>query len=93
MVTVDATGRSVIVKVNDRGPYVRGRIIDLSWGAARDLGIIPQGIARVTIEKYELVELSIPPFPTSPDKLSSPWRAIWNELFDYQWHPLDFISQ
>ena len=44
--------KSVVVKVNDRGPYCRGRIIDLSWGAARDLGILSKGIAKVTVEKY-----------------------------------------
>jgi len=77
-VTVNDTGRSIIVKVTDRGPYVKGRIIDLSWGAARDLGILQRGIASVTIEKIELVKMSIPPFPTSPHELSSPWHATWS---------------
>jgi rare lipoprotein A len=57
-VTNPANGRVVVVKVNDRGPYVRGRIIDLSWGAARDLGILSQGIATVTVEP--LVHFQIP---------------------------------
>ena len=43
-------GREVVVRVNDRGPFVRGRIIDLSWGAARELGILMQGLARVSVE-------------------------------------------
>jgi len=41
------TGRSVVVRINDRGPFVEGRIIDLSKGAARELGIVDKGITRV----------------------------------------------
>lgn len=44
------TGNSVIVRINDRGPYIRGRIIDLTVGAARELGMYHRGIARVRIE-------------------------------------------
>jgi rare lipoprotein A len=44
-------GRSVIVTVTDRGPFVRGRIIDLSRGAARRLGILRAGTARVRVER------------------------------------------
>ena len=44
------TGHSVIVRINDRGPYIRGRIIDLTVGAARELGTYHRGIARVRIE-------------------------------------------
>jgi rare lipoprotein A len=44
-------GRSVMVTVNDRGPYVRNRQLDLSLGAARRLGIIQPGTAPVLIEK------------------------------------------
>jgi rare lipoprotein A len=43
--------RSVVVTVVDRGPFVRGRIIDLSRRAARELGILRAGIARVRIER------------------------------------------
>lgn len=46
-----ANGRSVLVRVTDRGPYVRGRIIDLSWRAAKELGIISQGVAMVFVQK------------------------------------------
>lgn len=49
-VTNPANGREVVVRVIDRGPFVRGRIIDLSWAAAKRLGIIAQGIASVVIE-------------------------------------------
>jgi len=41
------TGRSVVVRINDRGPFVEGRIIDLSKGAAERLGIIDKGITKV----------------------------------------------
>lgn len=44
------TGRQVDVIVNDRGPFVGGRIIDLSFAAARDLDIVDKGVARVRIE-------------------------------------------
>jgi len=43
-------GRSVIVRINDRGPYTRGRVIDLSAAAARVLGLIRTGVAPVRIE-------------------------------------------
>jgi rare lipoprotein A len=41
------TGRSVIVRINDRGPFIRGRIIDLSYGAAKAVGLHHSGVARV----------------------------------------------
>jgi rare lipoprotein A len=44
------TGKRVDVIINDRGPFVRGRIIDLSFAAARDLGVVEKGVARVRIE-------------------------------------------
>lgn len=47
-------GRSMIVRVNDRGPFVDGRIIDLSAGAAKELGFYRQGLARVKIETVQL---------------------------------------
>ncbi len=42
-------GRQIEVRVNDRGPYVRGRVLDLSLGAARKLGMVDVGLARVEI--------------------------------------------
>ena len=41
--------RRVVVRINDRGPFIQGRDIDLSYGAARQLGMVPNGIARVEI--------------------------------------------
>jgi len=49
-VTNRENGRSVTVRVNDRGPFVHGRILDLSYGAAKYLGMTDAGTARVTIE-------------------------------------------
>lgn len=49
-VTHAGNGRSVVVKINDRGPYVRGRIIDLSKAAAGVIGMHGQGIAQVRME-------------------------------------------
>ncbi len=49
-VTNLANGKSVIVKVNDRGPFARGRIIDLSYAAAKKLDMIGPGTAEVRIE-------------------------------------------
>jgi peptidoglycan lytic transglycosylase len=43
------TGRSIQVTINDRGPYVKGRIIDLSRAAGRQLGIIPAGTGKVCL--------------------------------------------
>lgn len=43
------TGRSVVVRINDRGPFVRGRVIDLSKAAARAIGV--SGVARVTLAR------------------------------------------
>jgi rare lipoprotein A len=43
-------GRKVTVEINDRGPYIRGRVIDLSRGAARQLGMVQDGVAQVRVE-------------------------------------------
>ncbi len=47
-VTSMANGRNVVVRVNDRGPFVRGRCVDLSYAAAKKLGM--GGIARVSVK-------------------------------------------
>jgi rare lipoprotein A len=49
-VTNPATSRSVVVRINDRGPYARGRVIDLSMAAASVLDMRHAGTARVQIE-------------------------------------------
>jgi rare lipoprotein A len=49
-VTNVANGRSVIVRVNDRGPFVRSRLIDVSLGAAREIQMVRSGKAQVRLE-------------------------------------------
>ena len=49
-VTNLATGRSVVVRVNDRGPFVPGRVVDVSYSAAETLGIVHRGIAKVKLD-------------------------------------------
>jgi len=43
-------GRSAVVRINDRGPFTGGRIIDLAHGAASDLGVTASGVATVRLE-------------------------------------------
>ena len=49
-VTNVATGRSVTVRVNDRGPFVAGRVVDVSRSAAESLGMVGQGVAKVKLD-------------------------------------------
>jgi rare lipoprotein A len=49
-VTSVATGRSVTVRINDRGPFVPGRVLDVSYSAADRLGIVGRGVGKVKIE-------------------------------------------
>jgi rare lipoprotein A len=43
-------GRSVVVTINDRGPFIKGRVLDLSTGAARAIGLTSRGVGHVTAE-------------------------------------------
>jgi rare lipoprotein A len=43
-------GKTLIVRINDRGPWIPGRVIDLSYGAARKIGIVIEGTARVRLD-------------------------------------------
>lgn len=44
------TRKTVVVRINDRGPFVAGRVIDLSYAAARDLGMIQDGVREVELK-------------------------------------------
>jgi rare lipoprotein A len=55
LVTNLENGRSVTVRINDRGPFVKDRVIDLSYAAARMLGLVGSGTARVRIEAIGFV--------------------------------------
>lgn len=46
-VTNSRNGKAVIVRINDRGPFIRGRVLDLSKAAAREIGMIASGTAKV----------------------------------------------
>ncbi len=72
------TGRRLVVRVNDRGPFVRGRLIDLSEAAARELGFRDKGLARVRVRFLRLADdaRGKPPRPgrvqARPAKQASP---------------------
>jgi peptidoglycan lytic transglycosylase len=53
---LDNNGRKTVVRVNDRGPFVKGRIIDLSLSAAKKLGLWEKGTARVKVTALGEVE-------------------------------------
>ena len=50
MVTVSYAGRSIRCRINDRGPFVRGRVIDVSVSGARALGMMQSGVVLVSVE-------------------------------------------
>jgi rare lipoprotein A len=59
-VTDIASGKHVSLKVNDRGPYVKGRILDLSEGAAKELGGSEKGLMFVRIEIVSIAKAQVP---------------------------------
>ena len=87
-----ANGRSVIVRVTDRGPFVRGRIIDLSWRAAKELDIISQGVAMVVVQKASTIvvpfkpdeEIEIPELELETNSGAPPLVPFWKELKEKQ---------
>ena len=66
-------GKSIIVRVNDRGPYARGRIIDLSAHAAQLLDVVKTGTARVRVTYIGRADLEggAPPPPETPPEIAS----------------------
>lgn len=56
-VTNQKNGRQVVVRVTDRGPFGRGRIVDLSWGAAKAIGMLSAGVVPVTVERVDSTAL------------------------------------
>ena len=87
-VTNPANGRSVVVRVTDRGPFVRGRIIDLSWRAAKELDIISQGVAVVSVQKANTVvtpfrppeEIDLPELELETNDGSPATMPLWKEI-------------
>jgi rare lipoprotein A len=76
MVTNLSNGRSVEIRINDRGPFVDGRVIDLSYAAARTLAMVGPGTARVRIEvlgsrPIQLASRAAPPLLPPPADLKA----------------------
>ena len=92
MVYNPANGRSVNVRVTDRGPYVQGRIIDLSWSAAKKLGIIGQGIATVFVSKANTFvvpflptdEIEIPDLELETNDGAPALHPFWKDMKEDQ---------
>ncbi len=57
-VTLVKTGKKVFVRVNDRGPFFRGGVIDVSKSAAQDLGLVPFGISKVEVRLLSSEEIT-----------------------------------
>jgi len=72
-VTNLANGRTVQVRINDRGPAVAGRVVDLSYAAARQLDMVHVGVTRV---KIELLAAPLPDHPRSQENLPEPGEAL-----------------
>ena len=80
-VTNLSNNKSVIVKVIDRGPFGRGRIIDLSWGAAKAIGMLSQGVASVRVERLDK------PIPYRPEEEKLPKIEFDVAESDYEFTP------
>ncbi len=74
-------GRSVVVRVNDRGPFVKSRIIDLSYAAARSLGYDKKGTAHVRVQALDGNNVSST--RNNPPALSKPTRQVSNRAVSY----------
>jgi rare lipoprotein A len=75
-VTNTINGRQVIVRVNDRGPFIRGRIIDLSYAAAVKLGYLEQGSTMVEIESITAAEIDALAARGTPAPVGGPERML-----------------
>jgi rare lipoprotein A len=73
VVTNLRSGKTVVVRITDRGPYGRGRIIDVSRAAARELGMIGSGTARVSIVRQESAD--------RPDPIGEAWLKAEQLLY------------
>jgi len=76
-VTFPKTNKSTVVRVNDRGPYRRGSIIDLSMAAAKEIGFVTFGVSPVSIRLIPDIELT--------DSLRSAW--IKRDSLNASFHP------
>ena len=77
LVTNLDTGISVIVRVNDRGPFIKSRIIDVSYGAAKILGITRTGVAKVKIVPLQKTAAAAPAIaPAQAPAPAAPTEAV-----------------
>ena len=80
-VTNKHNGRSVVVRINDRGPYVHGRGIDLSQRAAEQIGLDHSGVARVSVAPVDTYEtrsvLVVPVFFAMNAAIPSAASFVW----------------
>ena len=79
-VTRPSTGQSVIVRINDRGPFHRARIIDLSYVAAAKLGLIEPGSGTVVVEAITHEDIRSGRFQDSTSVASTPEEAVPDAL-------------
>ena len=75
-----ANGKEVVVTVIDRGPFGKGKIIDLSLAAARKLGMVSQGVALVEVEKLENTHA---PYRINPDDMPKLEIADFTDKLTY----------
>ena len=87
-ITNPSNSRMIVVKVNDRGPFVRGRIVDLSWAAAKVLGILSTGIANVIVEPLEYFHI---PMRRDRDHIM-PKVSEAIETEEFPWKPINGSS-
>jgi len=84
-VTNRKNGRTVVVRINDRGPFVRGRVIDVTPAAAKALGF--GGLTQVTVEhvKDDPVRAAVEPVREAVQEVAeevvASWKARWNAAF------------
>jgi rare lipoprotein A len=76
-VTRRDNGRSVEVRINDRGPFIAGRVIDLSYAAARRVGLDVDGVAPVEVEVIDRQHLRRHEPPRPPAVEEAPGAACW----------------
>ncbi len=76
-VTNLSNGKRVTVRVNDRGPFVGNREIDLSWGAAERIGMLETGIAKVSIRKVGMASGAETAGAETPGRQAAPSGQTW----------------
>ena len=89
------------MRVTDRGPYVQGRIIDLSWSAAKELGIIGQGVATVFVSKADTFvvpflptdEIDIPDLELETNDGAPALHPFWKDMKDDQQQAQQQVQQ